>query len=85
MKVKKPPLSESRRREARASLRMHDDLRSGLQFVAEADRRTMSQYLEILVLDHLRTVLRNEFTSQGELVNKTSPLVFRDGKGTRSR
>lgn len=64
---------------------MHDDLRRGLQFVASADRRTLSQYLEILVLEHLRSVLRNEFTNDGELVNKMSALHFREGKGPRVR
>jgi predicted transcriptional regulator len=88
MRVKKPqretPWAESRQRNARASLRLHDDLRRALEFIASADRRTLSQSLEIMVIDHVRATLKNEFDSEGRLV-KSGELEFRSGKDPRSR
>jgi hypothetical protein len=62
------PHSERRWRSARASLRMHDDLRDAIDFLAKSDRRTVSQYLEILVLAQVRKLLVNEFDDDGVVV-----------------
>jgi hypothetical protein len=55
-------------RSARASLRMHNDLRDAVDFLAKSDRRTVSQLLEMLVIDRVRQLLTNEFTDDGCLV-----------------
>jgi hypothetical protein len=89
MTVKKPRgqtdnWAASRQRTARASLRLHDDLRSALEFLARADRRTISQLLEMVTLEHVKATLRNEFDSEGRLV-KGGEFEFRAGKDPRSR
>ena len=71
--------------DARASLRMHPDMRTALMFLAEADRRTLSQVLEFMILDHLRATFTNEFTDHGELVDRKRSLTFREGKDPRRR
>jgi predicted transcriptional regulator len=55
-------------RSSRASFRMSDDLRSALNFLAKQDRRTISQWLEIAVIDIVRSKLVNEFDDRGQLV-----------------
>jgi hypothetical protein len=89
MMIKKPrgltsDWAESRQRTARASLRLHDDLRLALEFLARADRRTISQVLETITLEHVKATLKNEFNSEGRLV-KQSEFEFRAGKDPRSR
>ena len=74
--------SEKRQRNARASLRMHDDLRAALEFIASADRRTLSQQLEIIVLEAVRETLANEFDNDGRLIKK-GEFAFRPGKDPR--
>jgi len=69
--IKKPlakPHSEKRWRSARASLRMHNDLRDAVDFLAKSDRRTVSQFIEMLVLDRVRQLLQNEFDCDGVIV-----------------
>jgi predicted transcriptional regulator len=74
--VKKPtpapepvPSSDHRSwRAARASFRMHDDLRDALDFLAKGDRRTVSQVIERIVLDRVRLLLTTEFTDDGVVV-----------------
>jgi hypothetical protein len=61
---------------------MHDDLRSALEFIAQADRRTISQYLELLLITHVRATLTNEFDDDGKLVKRT-PFGFRPGQNPR--
>lgn len=67
-KVQARPHSERRWRSARASLRMHDDLRDAVDFLAKSDRRTVSQFLEMLVLEKVRDLLKNEFDDDGVIV-----------------
>lgn len=67
-KAQVKPHSEKRWRSARASLRMHDDLRDAIDFLAKQDRRTVSQFLEILVLAQVRKLLVNEFDDDGVVV-----------------
>jgi predicted transcriptional regulator len=83
--VKKQQHSEQRWRTARASFRMHEDLRDALEFVARADRRTISQIIEIMVVDYVRATLKNAFDDNGELVPPVKALEFRDGKDPRKR
>jgi hypothetical protein len=61
---------------------MHDDLRDALEFIATADRRTLSQQLEIIVLESVREILANEFDDEGRLV-KRGDFEFRPGKDPR--
>jgi hypothetical protein len=61
---------ESRRRRGRLSMRVHADLKRGLDLLAKADRRTTSQYVEILLLDHVRALLKNTFEDDGSLTSK---------------
>ena len=62
------PHSERRWRSARASLRMHDDLRAAIDFLARSDKRTVSQFLEIMVLAQVRKLLVNEFDDDGVII-----------------
>jgi predicted transcriptional regulator len=55
-------------RSARASLRMHDDLRTTLDFIAESDRRTVSQVLERFVLDRVRDVMATTYDDDGVII-----------------
>jgi predicted transcriptional regulator len=64
---KKKTLSQSRWRAGRISIRVHDDLKRALEYLAEADRRTLSQYLELIALDHARAKLKNAFANDGSL------------------
>ena len=61
-------------------MRVHEDLKRGLDLLAKADRRTTSQYVEILLLDHIRSLLKNSFDDDGSLTSKNSQetLVIRD-------
>jgi hypothetical protein len=61
---------ESRLRRGRLSMRVHEDLKRGLDLLAKADRRTTSQYVEILLLDHVRALLKNTFEDDGSLTSK---------------
>lgn len=72
MAERKTKPSEKRWRGARISLRVHDDLKAALEFLAADDRRTVSQYLEIILLDHVRGKLKNRFADDGALVEDTS-------------
>lgn len=80
--IKKPLAkthSERRWRSARASLRMHDDLRAAVDYLAKADRRTVSQFLEHMVLDRVREILQNEFDDAGCLL-KPGEFQMKDPK-----
>ena len=70
--------SESRWRTGRISIRVHEDLKRALEFLASADRRTLSQYLELIALEHARQKLKNDFSNDGALEDgKRQPLVMR--------
>jgi predicted transcriptional regulator len=60
-------LSEIRWRTERISMRLHGDLKRALEYLAEADRRTLSQYVEFICLEHVRKALRNDFDDDGTL------------------
>lgn len=82
-RVKATKESEERRwRTGRLSMRTHDDLKRALEFLAKNDRRTVSQYCEILLLDHVRSLLQTSFDDDGSLASKNSDeaLVLRDAK-----
>jgi hypothetical protein len=76
------PKSEVRYRTARAAFRMRPDLFEALEFLAGTERRTVSQYLEMVVLEHVRGRLRNGFdddgnrTDKGELVLRGKPATW---------
>ena len=72
-----------RQRTARASLRLHNDLRKALEFIADADRRTISQTLEMVVLEFVKNTLKNEFDAEGRQVKKDAEFEFRPGKDPR--
>jgi hypothetical protein len=63
--IKKPRLSESRIRTGRASMRMHPHLRAAVDFLASAERRTVSQWLEMTVLQRVESELENKFEPNG--------------------
>jgi hypothetical protein len=77
--IKKP--SESRIRTARASMRMHEDLRAAVDFMAKAERRTVSQWLEMTVLDRVTRALENRFNDDGSRPQREThyPLRFKRG------
>jgi predicted transcriptional regulator len=84
MVKKTPPKSaggERQWRSARASLRMHDDLRSTLDFIAQSDRRTVSQVLERFVLDRVRDVMATTYDDDGVIIgNRELRLKHPDRK-----
>jgi hypothetical protein len=57
-------------------MRMHDDLKRGLDLLAKNDRRTTSQYVELLLVDHVRALLKNGFEDDGSLSSKDSNEVL---------
>jgi hypothetical protein len=74
---KSAPL-ESRWRTGRISIRVHEDLKRALEFLASGDRRTLSQYLELIALEHVRQKLKNDFSNDGALEHgKREPFVMR--------
>lgn len=52
-------------REGRISLRLHPHIKTGLEFLAKEDQRTLSSYLDKLFVDHLRGELENHIESDG--------------------
>lgn len=68
-------------RDARASLRLHPNLKAALDFLSDCERRTLSQYLEIVVLRHVQETLIEEFDRRGVLIRGMPPggkFTFRD-------
>lgn len=75
---KKPP-SEKRWRTARVSLRVHSDLRRGLELLAKRERRSLSQYVELMLVDHAKALFKNPYTDDGSLEGADDQeLVLRD-------
>lgn len=72
--------SQSRWRAGRLSMRAHSDLKRALEFLAESDKRTVSKYVEILLLDHVQALLKNQFDSSGALAsgNHDETFLLRD-------
>lgn len=70
-------LSESRWRTGRISLRIHEDLKKALEFLAKDERRSLSQFIELTLLDHVNASLRNKFDADGSMVEKEQELELR--------
>jgi len=82
MVVKKSKLrgtaaSATMSKEARLSLRVHDDLRAALEFLAAHDRRKLSAYIEFVLLDHVGALLTNAFMSDGSVDGGPEPFRLR--------
>jgi len=60
-------------------MRMHDDLREAVVFMAKAERRTVSQWLEMTVLDRVTWALENRFNPDGSRRPGDNPLRFKRG------
>ena len=73
------PLSESRWRTGRISLRIHSDLKRALEFLAD-ERRSLSQFIELTLIDHCNAVLRNKFDKDGALQEGDTDLELRKSK-----
>lgn len=54
-------------KEARLSLRVHEDLRLALEFLAANDRRKLSAYIEVALIDHAAALLANQFNADGSV------------------
>jgi len=68
-------------REDRASLRMHPHLKAALSFLADEERRTISQILELVLLDFVKNTFKEEFDRRGQLVRGLPPegkFTYRD-------
>lgn len=78
-KAKSKEASERRWRAGRLSMRAHTDLKRALKFLADADNRTVSQYVEIVLLAHVQGLLKNQFDASGALTsgNRGEPLAWR--------
>ena len=60
------PHSEERWKQGRVSVRVHEDLRSALEFLAESDHRALSNYVERIFVQHVRERVANPITEFGE-------------------
>lgn len=49
----------------KVSFRLHAFLRLALEHLAAEDRRSLSSYVELVLLDHCRELLENEFDHVG--------------------
>jgi hypothetical protein len=58
--------SESRWKEGRLSIRIHEDLRSALEFLASKDHRALSNYVELSLVQIARERLANPIGDFGE-------------------
>ena len=56
---------ETRQRESRIVFRLHVNLRNALNFLSDSDNRTLSQYVEMVLLEHCRVKLTNKFARNG--------------------
>jgi hypothetical protein len=79
-KTQSKEASQRRWRAGRLSMRAHTDLKRALEFLAEADKRTVSKYVEIVLLAHVQGLLKNQFDSSGALAsgNRNEPFVLRE-------
>ncbi len=62
----KKPHSEVRWKQGRISIRVHDDLRDALEFLAGRDHRPLSNYIEMVLLQAARERLANGLDDYGE-------------------
>lgn len=58
--------SEERWKQGRVSIRIHEDLRSALDFLADRDHRPLSNYVEMLLVQAVRERIANPLTPWGE-------------------
>jgi len=72
--------SQRRWRAGRLSMRAHSDLKRGLEFLAQTDKRTVSQYVELVLLAHVHSLLKNQFDSSGALASgdRNEAFVLRE-------
>jgi hypothetical protein len=64
--VVKKTHSEVRWKQGRLSLRIHEDLREAIDYLATRDHRQITNYVELLLIRHAREQLSNEITDDGE-------------------
>ena len=64
-----PPVRRSRRetrhRHARVAFRLHANLRGCLDFLSYADNRTLSQFIEIILIRYCQQCVTNRFDRTG--------------------
>jgi hypothetical protein len=61
---------KSRYRDARISFRLHPDLRDLLIYLAQVDNRTLSQKVEMILVEYARQQLRGPLLDDGSLSHK---------------
>jgi hypothetical protein len=66
----------------RISLRVHPDLRSALDFLADADARPLSAFIELVLIIHARHRLANGINNSGERLDPKMPWTLRKRSGT---
>jgi len=72
------PHSENRWKQGRLSIRIHEDLREALDFVASTQHRPISNLVELVLADFIRAVMKNDYTADGERCDKRSALALKD-------
>jgi hypothetical protein len=58
--------ADAEAKDARLSLRLHSDLREALEFLAGGDRRPLSSYIELMLIDHVSASFATPFLVTGE-------------------
>jgi uncharacterized protein (DUF1778 family) len=64
--VVKKKHSEIRQKTGRLSIRIHEDLRSALDYLADAEHRPLSNYIETLLIQSARERLTNPISNDGK-------------------
>lgn len=59
-------------RQARVSLRIHEDLRRALEFLAHADSRKLAAYIDLVLRDHVAAMLLNSVGPDGRIEPDTT-------------
>jgi hypothetical protein len=59
--------------DGRVSMRLHPHVKWGLEVLAVDDNRTLSSYVEKILIDHLKDSLDNEVYSSGQIVGTPEP------------
>lgn len=77
--VTKKPHSEQRWRHGRVAVRMHEDLRSVLDFIADQDHRPISNMIERLLIQYARCRVTNGISNDGVLEDRRTSLAMRPG------
>jgi hypothetical protein len=58
--------SEVRWKQGRLSLRIHEDLREAIDYLATREHRQITNFIEMLLIRHAREQLSNKLTDDGE-------------------